>query len=150
MKNIGNLPCNSLHLCFKWNRKSPLSDGVYASTVRISNSSRVGSAALWRCHRPAHWPAVLQTAWSLGAPCPLVDPAGRTPLWTPPRIRAAVWTKHTCPADLRCRRTPPAGPTGGCSDAESTGLIHGGCTARRDSKKWHVSDVFCISSSSII
>lgn len=146
MYNIGNLPCKSLHACFRWNRNCPLSHG---SILCINSSSKAESAAPWRCRHPAHWPALLQTAWSLGAPRPLVDPAGRTPLGIPPRSPAAVSTRRSCPAGPQCRHIPPAGPSWGCYGAESAGLSRGGCTVREDSQE-RVSDISCPSCSFII
>jgi len=133
MYTIGNLPCKSRHTCFKWNRKCPPSDASVCSyTACISNRSKVASAAPWRCRRPACWPALLQKAWSLAAPPPLVDQAGRTPLWIPPRSPAALSATQTSPVGPRCRRTRLAEPTAGCSGAESAGPSRGGRTVRGD------------------
>lgn len=95
----------------------------------VSNSSRVGSEAPWRCRHPGRrLPVLHQTAWSRGTPRPPRGQAGRTPLWIPPRCLEAAWTRHTCPAVPPCRRTPVGGRSVECGGVESAGLTRGGRT----------------------
>lgn len=140
LRTICILPWKSLHT-FQMKQEASSQQRCW-----ISNSSRVESAAPWRCHRPARrQPVLRQTAWSRGRPRPPTGQAGKTPLWTPPRCLEATWTRHACPAVPPCHRTPEGAPSVERGGVESAGPTRAGCTVRAEIWKTSAHSDACFS-----